>query len=328
MAVPAQRAPCSPLGHQRAPDHCPLQQSLARDPHPVTAPASRTHTGSRSFLWVSLLVVWSPGYKEQGNPEHSHGWGLIQAQEAFTGEPRSRPPTAPTPSSLCPPPPLRPIPLKHNLDRIQEASLKVIFPTPKLSNANFLFFFYWHDAIPLPTTQISEVLSHQAKAGTVGGAPQQGSKVWGARDFLPGPSALGPAPQTPGSGLLRPHTASSWFPPCARFQGGKVTAGGVQAPSSARGQPAAGAAPHVGPLGADEAPAGSPRRSQSTLCPPGDSRLHLRASGAVLTVGSRALASSGPGPSAQLNIHKAQDSPHQQAGSGPRDPRGQSAHTL
>ena len=122
--------------------------------------------------------------------------------------------------------PSAPRPLKHNLDRIQEASLKVVFPTPKLSNANFLFFFYWHDAIPLPTTQISEVLSHQAKAGTVGGAPQQGSKVWGARGFLPGPSALGPAPQTPGSGLLRPRTASSWPHHVPGSRGGKVTADG------------------------------------------------------------------------------------------------------
>ena len=107
---------------------------------------------------------------------------------AITPHPSTRRWAAPTPSSL------RPVPLKHNLDRIQAASLKVVFPTPKLSNANFLFFFYWHDAIPLPTTQISEVLSHQAKAGTVGGAPQQGSKVWGARGFLPG--ALGSRPCT------------------------------------------------------------------------------------------------------------------------------------
>lgn len=131
-----------------------------------------------------------------GEPKAQPRWGLTQAQEAFTGESRSRPPTAPTPSSL------RPIPLKHNLDRIQEASLKVVFPTPKLSHANFLFFFYWHDAIPLPTTQISEVLSHQAKAGTVGGAPQQGSKVWGARGFLPG--ALGSRPCTTDVGVRAP----------------------------------------------------------------------------------------------------------------------------
>ena len=207
MAVPAQRAPCSPLGHQRAPDHCPPQQSLARDPHPVTAPASRTHKGSRSFLWVSLLVVWSPSSKEQGNPKHSHGWGLIQAQEAFTGEPQSRPPSAPTPSSLRPPPPLRPVPLKHNLDRIQEASLKVVFPTPKLSNANFLFFFYWHDAIPLPTTQISEVLSHQAKAGTVGGCPAAGIKGVGSSGFPSG--ALSSRPCTTDAGVRAPAAPHS-----------------------------------------------------------------------------------------------------------------------
>lgn len=41
-----------------------------------------------------------------------------------------------------------------------------------------------------------------------------------------GPSALGLAPQTSGSGLLETRTASSCFAPCARFQRGKVTADG------------------------------------------------------------------------------------------------------
>lgn len=50
--------------------------------------------------------------------------------------------------------------------------------------------------------------------------------MWGARGFLPGPSALGPAPQTPGSGLLRPRTASSWPHHVPGSRGGKVTADG------------------------------------------------------------------------------------------------------
>ena len=110
-------------------------------------------------------------------------------------------------SSVRPPPPLRPVPLKHNLDRIQEASLKVVFPTPKLSNANFLFFFYWHDAIPLPTTQISEVLSHQAKAGTVGGCPAAGIKGVGSSGFPSG--ALSSRPCTTDAGVRAPAAPHS-----------------------------------------------------------------------------------------------------------------------
>ena len=65
LAVPAQRAPCSPRGHQRAPDHCPLQQSLARDPHPVTAPAGRTHKDSRNFLWYPCWWCGRPAPKSR-----------------------------------------------------------------------------------------------------------------------------------------------------------------------------------------------------------------------------------------------------------------------
>lgn len=60
----------------------------------------------------------------------------------------------------------------------------------------------------------------------------------GSSGFPSGGPRLSPAPQTPGSELLRPHTASSWFPPCARFQRSKVTTDGSAGSQLCQGLPA------------------------------------------------------------------------------------------
>lgn len=86
--------------------------------------------------------------------------------------------------------------------------------------------FQWHEAIPLPTTQISEVLSHQDSRGADRRGQRCGklANAGASRISFQGPCRLSAcAKQTEGSGLLQPHAVLGSHL-CARFQRGKVTA--------------------------------------------------------------------------------------------------------
>lgn len=155
---------------------------------------------------------------------------------------------------------------------------------------------------------------------------QQGIKVWGAQEHS---GALGSQPCTTiwWVRLLQTRTASSCFTAMCQVPEGKVTAGGVQAPRSARDQPSQ-AAPHLiehsggrrgprpghyGVLNAPCAPRGLPRPAPAVTSEAvqlwGAERWHLTAQGQN-----------------NAHIHKAQDSPHQQQGLGPGSPQGQGLH--